>query len=173
MKNNIHGIISAIAITLSIIAIVISLTVHYPRTNLDFDYLGLLVGILALLVTVLIGWDIYKAISIEKTIQEKTEAAESSATCVALAQLGLALYRMQYDYQAITALTNALLAWQPQKSMEANNGATCAQDLLCKIFTKIGKFDINDISEELCILRSIKSKLTNTELLNLLNKIGI
>lgn len=173
MKNNIHGIISTIAITLSIIAITISLTVNYPRTNLNFDYFGLIVGILAMLVTVLIGWDIYKAISIEKTIREKTDAAECGATCIALTQLGLALYRIENYNAAITALVNALSIWKPQASSIGDDGAYHAQDLLYKIFSMPGSFNVNKTAQELYILRTIKDKLTNADLLYVLEQVDV
>ena len=43
----------------------------YPRTaDLGFDYIGVLVGILALLVTVLIGWQVFNAIQMQNTLKE-------------------------------------------------------------------------------------------------------
>lgn len=170
MKNISFYMISIIAIILSIIAIWIVLAGHFPRTNLDFDYLGLLVGILALLVTILIGWDIYKAISIEKTIREKTDAAECGATCIALTQLGLALYRIENYNAAITALVNALSTWKPQTSSIGDDGAYHAQDLLYKIFSMPGSFNVNKTAQELYILRTIKDKLTNADLLYVLEQ---
>ena len=45
----------------------------YPRVvcfqNLNFDYLGLIVGILALLVTVLLGWQIFSVIGLESRVR--------------------------------------------------------------------------------------------------------
>lgn len=173
MKNKVPLMISIVAIILSVIAIVIVITEHYPRNNLDFDYLGLIVGILALLVTVLIGWDIYKAVSIDKVIHKNKEAAECGAACLSLTQLGLAMYRMRYNYQAITALVNALSTWQPHTSELGDKAAYNAQDLLYKIFTEVGEFKFDSIAEELYILRNIKSKLTNNHLLFILDRTGI
>lgn len=58
MKTAFPFILSFIAIVLSIVAICVSL----PRTDMCFDYLGLVTGILGVLVTVLIGWNIYMII---------------------------------------------------------------------------------------------------------------
>lgn len=51
-------ILSCLAIILSVIAIGVTLS----RTELSFDYLGLITGILGLLVTILIGWNIYTGV---------------------------------------------------------------------------------------------------------------
>lgn len=58
MKAIYSYILSAIAIILSIVAICVAL----PRTSMSFDYLGLITGILGILVTVLVGWNIYMII---------------------------------------------------------------------------------------------------------------
>lgn len=54
-------LISCVAITLSVIAI----CNVYPR-QLGLDYLGMIVGVLALLTTILIGWNIYTLIDIKE-----------------------------------------------------------------------------------------------------------
>jgi len=49
------------------------LCMHFPRiidSNLGFDYMGIIVGILSLLVTVLIGWNIYTIIDYQKEISK-------------------------------------------------------------------------------------------------------
>ena len=66
MKTICCYILSAVAIVLSIVAICVSL----PRTDISFDYLGLMTGILGVLVTILIGWNIYMIIDFR---QERTE----------------------------------------------------------------------------------------------------
>ena len=57
--------LSILAIILSILAICFSL----PRTELSFDYLGFITGILGVLVTVLIGWNIYAVIDFRQEKQ--------------------------------------------------------------------------------------------------------
>lgn len=58
--------LSILAIILSILAICFSL----PRIELSFDYLGLITGILGVLVTVLIGWNIYAVIDFRQERQD-------------------------------------------------------------------------------------------------------
>lgn len=62
MKTICSYILSSVAIVLSIVAICISL----PRTDMSFDYLGLITGILGMLVTVLVGWNIYMIIDFKQ-----------------------------------------------------------------------------------------------------------
>ena len=58
MRTKLSLILSSIAIVISIITICLAL----PRTEVSIDYLGLITGILGVLVTVLIGWNIYMII---------------------------------------------------------------------------------------------------------------
>lgn len=42
--------------------------ISYEKYNLGFDYMGVIVGVLALLVGFLVAWQIYKTIDVDKTI---------------------------------------------------------------------------------------------------------
>ena len=63
--KNVGFILSILAIILSILAICFSLS----RVELSFDYLGFITGILGVLVTVLIGWNIYALIDFRQEKQ--------------------------------------------------------------------------------------------------------
>lgn len=67
--------LSVIAIIVSVIAICIACP-HVPE--LGFDYQGVIVGILALLVTMLIGWNIFSIIDIRKIRDELLTTKVSS-----------------------------------------------------------------------------------------------
>lgn len=54
-------IFSIAAIAMSIVAV----ANKCPRCNLEFDYLGLLIGIVSLLVTVMLGWNIFQLIDLK------------------------------------------------------------------------------------------------------------
>ena len=75
---------NAISIFLSVIAFVfsiISLGVACYRTdNLGFDYLGVIVGILAILVTILMAWQLYKYSAWKDTINEVLYTALDKST---------------------------------------------------------------------------------------------
>lgn len=57
--------LSLVAIVISIIAVCFA---AYRSPDLNFDYQGVLVGILSLLVTMLIGWQIYSMIDAKNTV---------------------------------------------------------------------------------------------------------
>lgn len=60
-----HG--STISVAISLIALSISICRCEP---IKMDWLGVLVGILSLLVTAILGWQIYSVIDIKKTVSE-------------------------------------------------------------------------------------------------------
>ena len=74
--KNKENVIINIAMALSILAVIVSIPaiiLAVPRASeLDFDYYGVIIGILSLLVTVLIGWNIYSLIDV-KAIQNANE----------------------------------------------------------------------------------------------------
>lgn len=50
----------------------VALCVNFPsKENLSFDYMGVIVGILSILVTILLGWQIFINISMERKVDEK------------------------------------------------------------------------------------------------------
>lgn len=61
-------------VVVTIILDIIILCRTFPRTvdeqNLSIDYIGIIIGILSLLVTLLIGWQIWKTIEIDKKIEK-------------------------------------------------------------------------------------------------------
>ena len=76
MKDNLYAHIyfSVILAIISVIFSIVALCNTCPRLikkdDFGFDYLGVIVGILALLVTVLIGWNIFSALGIQKEIKD-------------------------------------------------------------------------------------------------------
>lgn len=67
MMNKFAIILSTIATSLAILALCSS----FPALqNLNIDYLGLIVGILAFLVTTLLGWQIFNFFSFEKRLRD-------------------------------------------------------------------------------------------------------
>lgn len=67
--------LSLIAIALSIVAICVT----YPRSeDSGLDYIGIIVGILGVLVTVLVGWQLYNALNLKELVNQ-TEKAKADA----------------------------------------------------------------------------------------------
>lgn len=69
-------IISFISITISLFALILSFCKSDDITVNGANMLGVTVGVLAFLVTLLIGFQIYKAIEVEETIEKKMSAIE-------------------------------------------------------------------------------------------------
>ena len=68
---------SIAAIICSVVAICVSLP---SAPELGIDYIGVIVGILSLLVTMLIGWQIWNVIAIDKKIDGKVKQTSDSLT---------------------------------------------------------------------------------------------
>lgn len=62
--------LSIISLMISVIAVCVA---TYRTSNLEFDYQGVIVGVLSLLVTVLIGWNIYTLIDIKDTSRKMSK----------------------------------------------------------------------------------------------------
>ena len=69
-------IISIASLLLSVVAICVAV---WRSPELSFDYQGVIVGVLSMLVTVLIGWNIYTLVDL-KGVQSKMRALSEDAT---------------------------------------------------------------------------------------------
>ena len=108
MKKSISIWVSCISLLLSVIAVCAA---FWRSPDLSFDYQGVIVGVLSLLVTVLIGWNIYTTIGIESRIN-KFKYAVPISLCTSLAQLGRALYNNDDYANALMSLLNALAVYR-------------------------------------------------------------
>ena len=149
-KNVISPLLSGIAIILSVVS-VIAIFIKAPRTpGLPFDYLGILVTILSTLVMLLLGWQIYNALELEKQFEEyKDEVNENlknekekllskinsdieknanKATGVSLLSLGLIQFN---DIQKFRTLVDALSYFNkfPCNDDEADKTQICIDTL--------------------------------------------
>lgn len=72
-----------IALGLSGIAVLISISCCFIKIEpVSYDYMGILIGVLSLLVTILLGWQIYSAIYIKDSLRK--EVLDSSKEMVAV-----------------------------------------------------------------------------------------
>ena len=119
MANNASLTISVISLVVSLISVSCVLLRCEPMT---MDWMGMLVGILSLLVTILIGWQIYNVLQVEKKIHDvlgnaigettkkmliKTEESKEEAIGTSLFNLGQAMF---YNGFYIHALDNFIKA---------------------------------------------------------------
>ena len=75
IKSYWSNCLSIAAIICSVVAICVSLP---SAPELGIDYIGVIVGILSLLVTMLIGWQIWNVIAIDKKIDSKITKVNTS-----------------------------------------------------------------------------------------------
>lgn len=76
-RNAISIFLSGIAFAFSIISLGVAC---YRTDNLGFDYLGVIVGILAILVAILMAWQLYKYSAWKETINEVLNTALDKST---------------------------------------------------------------------------------------------
>lgn len=76
MKTWISITISIIAFVISIVALAISAPSDLSEGSLDFDYIGMIVGILSFIVTLLIGYQIYTVINVKDELKEIQKVRE-------------------------------------------------------------------------------------------------
>lgn len=76
-KENWAFVLSGVSLLVSVIAICMA---GYRTPELGFDYQGVIVGILSLLVTVLIGWQIYSILDAKNIVSNMKQDVISMAT---------------------------------------------------------------------------------------------
>lgn len=107
--NKFWKITICVGLALSIVAIIFCICRIFPRTyNLGIDYIGIIVGILSLLVTILIGWNIYTVLDIKCTIS-CNKTANAPASPIALhKQIRREFGRFRYMSRFILRIGNGL-----------------------------------------------------------------
>lgn len=139
--------LSIIAIGLSIVAICVSLPTTKP---LSVDYMGVLIGILSLLVTILVGWQIWSALSIDKKIKEKTEEIHFS--------LSKAIEKAKEDLSIAGARATAATLYK-------------AENINLNLNLLVGKSELNEIMATLNIMSEYATALKDLETLSHFAKI--
>lgn len=82
-------------LTVCLIVSLVSVCHTHPRIESGFDYMGLIVGILSLLVTMLIGWQIYNALSLEQkvsNIKKEYDGLKDKSEALARQQENIKVY---------------------------------------------------------------------------------
>lgn len=128
-------IIGCIALAMSVLVNIVILCVVCPRCvypdKLGFDYIGVIVGIFALLVTLLVGWQIYNYIFQKQAVhnivvEEMAEVSDeivkrnNSMMFLNLGQLGLALFNLGDIRGSTQAYFNALNFWDDFMMIDNN-----------------------------------------------------
>lgn len=107
-----HKWIIAVAIFLSVVAIILSIITLcsvYPNKDLGFDYLGIIVGMFALLITILIGWQIFSMINFKEAQKEAQDI--SNKTLIEYEKSKLEIKKLVEDANSIYYYNTARLYW--------------------------------------------------------------
>lgn len=106
------------SIALSILSVIISASVAFiccPRNNaIEFDYLGVIIGAYSLLVTALIGWNIYSLVDI-KNMRKSIEETFRKRIVQQSKQIEEFTRSQVIDTQIATNINNAIYYFQSSK----------------------------------------------------------
>lgn len=68
-NNKLYNILVVIFVFFSLLLSIISICLNSPRySDLGFDYAGVVVAVLSLLIAILIGWNIFNMVNVEKRV---------------------------------------------------------------------------------------------------------
>jgi len=106
-----------ISLAISIISLIVSIIVlvnYCPTQNLKFDYMGVIVGILALLVTSLIGAQVGQYVFVDRKIEKIASKitriiAHKSANDVARRTAAESVKKMQEDLRLLAIASNSIV----------------------------------------------------------------
>lgn len=163
------GVLLSILGIMNLVLLIPLLCIHFPRiidNNLGIDYLGIIVGVLTILVTVLIGWNIYTIIDYQKeisktkkelnsikqdintlankTIQERTELFASIQKDFALISLRNYLMRVDKSFLSsiFTYTIKSVICYSYLKDYKQ------ADDLIASLINAIPKETYNSIDNK-------------------------
>lgn len=109
--NRIERIVVYISVAVSFAMSIISLCNSLPRTN-GIDYIGVIVGILSLLVTLLIGWQLVNYFVVEKRMrgyaQKLIGKYRHSVNCYVIALYAVQAYQSNNTEMGIDTSMNAI-----------------------------------------------------------------
>lgn len=190
-----------ISIGLGILAIIISvlaLACVIPNKNLAFDYMGVIITVLAILVTILVGWQVLQVIDfkrdlsihkndLEKSVSEKLKILDYKLSLIdiekrkanalfqgEIAQLYGALARGVFnkEYLFISHTIKAVLLWEDCE--EYKNASANIQFLLSTIKIediKLRKYQIYSLKETLNKIKHPEKIINYSDIYELINSL--
>lgn len=153
----------------SLVASVIAICRTHPRVELGFDYIGLIVGILALLVTMLIGWQIYNAMNLDRKvsdIKKEYDGLKDRSEALAQQQENIKVYNeasMEFIQgitmvsnhnstnlaQAYSLFTSALLHYIEADIDLETNADRCLREMLVALTLDINRWRYGETREKI------------------------
>lgn len=108
-------VLSIVAIILSVISVLFTVgyaCVEFPNTNeLNFDYMGIIISILSILVTVLLGWNIYTLIDLRRSkeyIDDKLSDYDHEISGGLYQAMGISKFDQGQHYDALFFFMNGI-----------------------------------------------------------------
>lgn len=166
---------------------IISICRTCPRTDLGFDYMGVIIGLLSLLVTFLLGWNIYQVLNIKQTKEQIQKEVDEKIRRV-LASLHYNSFLAFKDKSSVGAVTSLVLClnqliknvddetenierivleieYSFAKLKEEDEFGENNRGILCKVIREIEKN--NDYKNEIlnAVLLKIKARLDKEKLM--------
>lgn len=154
--NNLN--LSKLSAILSVLAIIIAGFSAFSL-EMNFENASFVLGTLTLLVTLLIGWQIYNKIELEDRVRKEldkcVQAGTNTALFVALAQLGRSSFNKGDKADAIQSLLNALCIWEDNMDSPLAKEAYdyCISRLI--LLTKDITFVVEDKAEKESYIKAI------------------
>lgn len=153
----------------SLVASVTAICRTHPRVELEFDYIGLIVGILALLVTMLIGWQIYNALNLDRKvsdIKKEYDGLKDKSEALARQQENIKVYNeasMEFIQgmtmvsnhnstnlaQAYSLFASALLHYIEADIDVETNADRCLREMLTALTLNIGRWRYGETREKI------------------------
>ena len=116
-------VIHTIIILVDLITLTVSIIILcriLPRTEtLQFDYIGVIIAILSILVTVLIGWNVYSIIDLRKYSEKYKTDTQTLANLLYTENYGRVNYQMQTE-QSLFDIYHYLVLKQSPLGLEYN-----------------------------------------------------
>lgn len=145
--NKYRNIVILILSGISILVSIIALCRTYPHTSdLGMDYQGIIVEILSLLVTVLIGWQIFSAIDIRRIKDDV---------------LNMNMENYIRSEKNIIEIQMSLSQYYLERGLETNDRIAVFKYLLHSISTIVHQERINDINGANAMINTIISSVSD------------
>ena len=176
MKNRIKSYWSNCLSIAAIICSVVAICVSLPSApELGIDYIGVIVGILSLLVTMLIGWQIWNVIAIDKKIDGKVKQTSDSLTeSINVTKKEMIEYIEKANEKSQTEIMTSLLFIQGDNFLFKSQFENALLRYLDVISDIIEKPYIENYSDEItaCILKAREAmrSVNNNELKRVLKE---
>ena len=187
------GVLLGILGVINLILLIPLLCMHFPRiidNNWGIDYLGIIVGVLTILVTVLIGWNIYSGLNIEKKaadivddkvrhltkdMNKTAEEIKHLTLSASLSQFGASFNNIENYSEAFRLLINSISLIQRIGNPNDNNRTlynevfVYAKDTIKEILKNVDSITLNS-EEEYELYWSAISGIKDIEIVNMFSK---